>query len=215
MSTPARRSFLTSLASFAALAAGRTAVPGELFAQNRSASSTWDLSWLDQLDGKHKQVFDVGSLDRSLHVVANFLGAHEEVFNLRHPQVNAVIGIAGAAFPINAGDSLWPKYEIGRRWEVKDPKTGTWAQRNVFLDGIPVGGRMTGVKPLQALGAIFWQCNKALTRIVADLSNDMKLPSAQVREEIVAGLNPGVHIVPAHTMLLGLCQERGCAYEKL
>jgi hypothetical protein len=34
-----------------------------------------------------------------------------------------------------------------------------------------------------------------------------------VKAELVAGLNPGVHIVPAHTQAIGLVQQRGCAYE--
>jgi hypothetical protein len=38
---------------------------------------------------------------------------------------------------------------------------------------------------------------------------------AATYEELRAGLNPGVRLVPAHTMAIGLVQERGCAYEKL
>jgi hypothetical protein len=34
-----------------------------------------------------------------------------------------------------------------------------------------------------------------------------------VYEELVRGLNPGVRLVPANTMLVGLAQEHGCAYE--
>lgn len=36
-------------------------------------SSDWDLSWLDQIQGKHKQVFDLGTPE--LEVVANYLRA--------------------------------------------------------------------------------------------------------------------------------------------
>jgi hypothetical protein len=34
-----------------------------------------------------------------------------------------------------------------------------------------------------------------------------------LKKDLVAGLHPGVIVVPAHTMLLGLCQERGCTYQ--
>jgi len=37
---------------------------------------------------------------------------------------------------------------------------------------------------------------------------------ADVRADLVAGLNPGVKLVPAHTLLVGLVQERGFTYEK-
>jgi hypothetical protein len=34
-----------------------------------------------------------------------------------------------------------------------------------------------------------------------------------VRAELIAALNPGVKVVPARTMLLGLAQARGFTYE--
>ena len=35
------------------------------------------------------------------------------------------------------------------------------------------------------------------------------------RREFLTGLNPGVKLVPAHTLLVGLAQERGFTYEKV
>lgn len=213
MPSPARRSFLASLA---ALSLSRLALPKSLSAGERLTDGPWDVSWLDHLTGDHKQVFDLSAMEIPLHVVTNYLDGHEEVFGLKPPRVNAVVGIAGSAFPINAGDALWTKYELGRRWNVKDPRTGNVAQRNIFLDAMPAPpGKKVGVKPLQARGAIFWQCNNALNKIVRDLATDMKLDPKDVRAELVAGLNPGVKLVPAHTMFIGLAQERGCTYEKL
>ena len=43
----------------------------------------------------------------------------------------------------------------------------------------------------------------------------VKAPAAEVYDTLKAGLNPGVILVPAHTMLIGLCQEHGCAYQSL
>jgi hypothetical protein len=74
---------------------------------------------------------------------------------------------------------------------------------------------MVGVKPLMERGAIFWQCNNALNGITQMIATDTKQEVPAVKAELVAGLNPGCHLVPAHTMLLGLVQERGCAYEKI
>jgi len=206
-----RRSFLTALASLTGVALTRPA-----FAL--SASDTWDLSWLDRLKGRHKQVFAIGVLrDRfPLHVVVNYLDAFREVYGLAYPDINAVVGIARQGFPINIQDALWAKYELGRRWEVKDPATGEWARRNVYFDAMPAPpGKVVGVKPLQARGALFWQCNNALNTIVRELAADMGVPAEPVRTELIAGFNPGVVLVPAHTMALGLAQEHGCTYEQL
>jgi intracellular sulfur oxidation DsrE/DsrF family protein len=204
------------LATLSALAAAATLKPIEAFAQQGAlvgGGGKWDLSWMDGLKGKHKQVFDIGGLDIALLVVTNNLDAYREVFDLGYPDVNEVVAIAGSGFPINAGDALWAKYELGRRYKVKEPGTDNWATRNIWLNGTPVRNKVVGVKLLQERGVIFWQCNNALNGVTAMLAADTKQPVDVVKAELVAGLNPGVHIVPAHTQAIGLVQQRGCAYE--
>jgi len=214
-----RRSFLRGLS-----AVGAAAVLRPVEAQTPNGSSTpsmppneqWDLSWLDQLQGKHKQVFDMGAPD--LQGVANYLRAFREVYQLEHPQVNAVVGIAYKAFPINATDALWAKYELGARWKIDDPRTGKAATRNVFVE--PAAGatdvvREASIRALVARRAIFWMCNNALNTVVDELSRATNQEFAAVRTELIAGLLPGVKLIPAHAMLLGLAQERGCGYQKV
>ncbi len=151
-----------------------------------------------------------------LLVVVNYLDAHREVYGLAYPDINTVVGIARQGFPINMQDALWAKYELGRRWELKDPATGDWARRNIYFDAMPAPpGKVVGVKTLQARGSVFWQCNNALNAIVRELAADTGQAPEPVRAELIAGLNPGVRLVPAHTMALGLAQEHGCTYEQL
>jgi len=38
--------------------------------------------------------------------------------------------------------------------------------------------------------------------------------AADVRADLIAGLNPGVHLVPAHVMAIGIAQEHGFTYMK-
>jgi hypothetical protein len=181
-----------------------------------SSDEQWDLSWLDRLKGTHKQVFAVTDGENGLVTVRNWLDAHETVFGLKHPSVNAVVGIAGRAFPVNAGDALYQKFPIGEQWKLTDPDTGKPPQRNIFLEGGKVAPFIgAGVRPLQARGVIFWQCNNALHLVAARLGAAVQRPEPEVYLELRAGLNPGVIVVPAHTMFIGLCQERGCSYEAL
>ncbi|HEX9109010.1 MAG TPA: hypothetical protein VF832_17305 [Longimicrobiales bacterium] len=212
---PNRRSFLGIMASATGALLGPTSLLSAAQAYPAPAPTKWDLAWLYALKGKHRQVFSVGQLagHYPLHVVNNWLNAHEEVFGLKPPQVSAVVGIS-VSYPVNAVDALWEKYELGRRWELKDPQTGEWARRNIYLD-MPLPNGRTGVRPLQARGAVFWQCNNALNAVVRELAGDTKQKLEDVRAELLAGLNPGVHLVPAHTMVLGLAQERGFAYEQI
>lgn len=206
-----RRTFMGTVGALA----GWLAVKPESSGREPLAKG-WDMSWLDRLTGKHKQVFDFSNLEIGLRVVSNWLNAHEEVYGLRAPDVNAVVGIGGRTFPVNASDALYTKYPIGELWKVTDPATGKPALRNIFLEGGDNPRDVAAkVRPLQARGVIFWQCNNALHGVSAQIAEAVKAPEPEVYQTLKAGLNPGVILVPAHTMLIGLCQERGCAYESL
>jgi hypothetical protein len=212
MSRPTRRGFLTALGALA----GGAVLPRALAGAPDAAQNGWDLSWLDDLRGKHRQVFDMSNMEIGLLVVRNWLDAHQSVFGLEYPQVNAVIGIGGHAFPINASDAMYARYPIGELWKVTDPTTGKPALRNIFLEGGSGAGEQgASVRALQARGAIFWQCNNALHGVAARIAATVQRPDAEVYAALRAGLNPKVILVPAHTMLIGLAQEHGCAYEAL
>lgn len=203
-----RRAFVSALTASSGLAVLRPVEPLAAL-ESRAAQpqqGPWDLTWIEQLAGKHKQVFDFGTIDDPLRLVRAYLNAHHEVYGLDYPDVVTVVGIARAAFPINATDALWAKYSLGERWKVNDPNTGTWAKRNIY------GADFAA---LQARGTKYWQCNNALNHIVTDLAAATHAAEPAVREELVAGLNPGVRIVPAHSMALGLAQEHGCSYQKV
>jgi hypothetical protein len=210
-----RRSFVSALASIAGLA-GLEAAGEPTAAQTPTRpNSEWDLSWLDQLKAKHKQVFDYGSFDisadlRPLRYVRNYLDPYRDVFGLAFPDVNTAVGIA-RAFPINASDALWAKYRLGERWKINDPATKLPAVRNIFLND---GDAEVTVKALQARGTIFWQCNVALSAIAQELAQATQASGQEVRAELVAGLNPGVRLVPSHMLALGMAQERGFTYVK-
>ncbi len=214
-----RRSFLTAIA-----AATGASVVAPLFARDAlearaQSSDPWDLSWLDRLHGKHKQFFDVGKkIDQApgpLHIVTNYLDTFHDVYGLDFSQVNTVVGIAGAGFPINAGDALWMKYKLASRWQITD-SVGRDARHNPFLD--PPADESTprsSVKGLQARGTIFTQCDKALHAIATELAAAFHQPGDAVYAELAAGLHPGVRLVPANTMICGLAQEHGFAYESV
>ena len=47
------------------------------------------------------------------------------------------------------------------------------------------------------------------------IAGAVKRPADEIYAELKPGLNAGVKLIPAHTMLVGLAQEHGCAYESL
>jgi intracellular sulfur oxidation DsrE/DsrF family protein len=206
-----RRSFFTALASVAGLAALR---PGDAAAQAAPPSAgPFDMAWLEQMKGKHKQLYDLGGISlaeepRPLRFCRNFLDTFHDVYKLEHPGVNTAVGISGPAFPMNATDRLWEKYKLGERAKIIDPKTKQPSVRNIFYDD----GSDISVKAIQARGTIFWQCNVALGGVAQQLADQFKMPFAEVRADLIAGLNPGVKLMPSHVMALALAQEKGFTY---
>ncbi len=214
-----RRTFLTTIGGVAALAATSHAAGSQAPAQP-AAGSGIDVSWFDQFKGKHKQVFDLGSFDLAedspLRQPVTYFAAHREVNHLEPPNdINVVVGISHKSFPLNATDALWEKYKLGEVWGIKDPATGKASVRNIFL-GAPTGpaGGAT-VRALQARGVVFWQCNFALGAISGELAEKTGAKPADIRADLIAGLLPGVRLVPAHTWAVGYAQERGFTYENL
>jgi hypothetical protein len=204
-----RRSFFMSLATIGGAAAVGV---GEAAAQSTPAAP-FDMAWLEQMKGKHKQLYDLGSFDlgadnRPLRFCKNFLDTFRDVYKLEHPGVNTAAGISGPAIAMNMSDRIWEKYKLGERSKIMDPMTKQPSIRNIFLSDDPD----ISVKAMQARGTIFWQCNVALGNVAQQLANQFKMPAAEVRADLIAGLNPGVKLMPSHVMALALAQERGFTY---
>ena len=211
-----RRSFVSAVASLTGLAVARLSA-GQQPAGQPDAPSTegFDMAWLEQLTGQHKQLYDLGGHQLSddpqpLRFGRNFLDTFRDVYHLEFPDIDTAVGISGPAFPMNASDRLWVKYKLGERSKIIDPMTQQPAVRNIFHDD----GSQTSVTAMQARGTTFWQCNVALGGVARQLAAAFQMPVADVRADLVAGLNPGVRLMPSHVMALALAQERGFTYMK-
>ena len=196
MDKPTRRGFLTSVGALA----GASLLPEVAESQTPQG---WDLSFVDKFNGKHKQVFDVMDTSIALIIIKNWLDAWESVYGLKYPDVNAIAAIAGKGFVINASDELYAKFPIGRLWQVNDA-SGQPATKNPWV---------AAAKALQDRGVVFWMCNNALNNVAGRIANAVQRPQPEVYQELRAGLNPGVILVPAHTMVVGIVQEKGFTYE--
>ena len=208
--TTSRRNFLTAAVALA----GTAAIP--LFGKAQTTpSSEWDLTWLDRMKGTHKHVLDLQDPE-SLSVAHNWQQAYHDVFGIEPKDLSLIVGISRPAFPINASDELYRRFPIGEVWKITDPETEKPALRNIFLEGgKTIAEQESKVRPLQAKGVIFWQCNVALGKVAGILGKKVDRPADEVYKELRPALNPGVIVVPAHTMLLGLAQERGFTYQRL
>jgi intracellular sulfur oxidation DsrE/DsrF family protein len=177
-------------------------------------------AWFKKLRGKHRMVFDV----TGPHEIFPF--AWPRVFMMSNEktgtppkELSVVVVLRHDAIPYAMENSLWAKYNFGEVFKANDPATKKPATRNPFWQPakgtfmVPgVGEIAIGINELQESGVIFCVCDTALTVYSAAVASGMKMDAAEVKKDWVAGILPGIKIVPNGVWALGRAQENGCAY---
>lgn len=133
----------------------------------RASDGSWDLSWIDRITGRHRQVFDVYDITNGEHsplrVVRNYIRAHQQVANLSTAEISTLLGVAYGSHPLVFGDALWRKYHFGMEWKIKDPRTGRFATSNVYTRARSRPSEADfGFEAMQERGTSFWLCGNAL-----------------------------------------------------
>jgi hypothetical protein len=210
-----RRGFLGSFA--ASMAAGLASMtPLRLEAQPRSSSSTGiDAAfeaWLNRITGKHRMVFDAPEPNGGMPVIwpRVWLNSNNENYGTKDSENSAVLILRHSAIPAAMNDPLWAKYNFGEMFGIKEGETP--ATRNIFAKPLPLPIPGTGVEQLLAAGVLVGVCNVALTIYSGMAAQKMGTDAAATKAEWVAGLLPGIQIVPSGVLAVSRAQEKGCHY---
>ena len=213
--TTHRRGFLGTLA--AAAAAGLASLsPVKLHASaGRGPLNAADPAfeaWLNKMTGKHKMCFDAPEPNSGMAVVwpRVWLNGNNENYGTKDGENTAVIILRHAAIPIAMKDELWAKYKFGEVFGIKEGENA--ATRNLYAKQLPLPLPGTGLEPLLAAGALVGVCNVALTVYSSVVAQKMGMDPAAVKAEWVAGLIPGVQVVPSGVLAVARSQEKGCGY---
>jgi intracellular sulfur oxidation DsrE/DsrF family protein len=198
-----RRGFLGRAA---ATLASLVALPSLAGSQSQQGST--DEAWLQGLNGKHKQIFDVATIREGTPMArtANFMDVYAEAYGMKDTDLSVVVGLHSAATALAFNDAMWAKYELGKRTNENDPRTQALAVRNVFASGTP-----TSIARLQERGVRFVVCMRAIRRLSGQLATP-GTTADQVRAELLANLLPGVTPVPAMIVAVNRAQEAGLTY---
>ena len=211
-----RRGFLSRLAATAAAGvAGLTPLRLEAQPSRHDPVTGADPSfetWLNRINGKHKMIFDAPEPNSGMPVVwpRVWLNGNNENYGTKDADNSAVIVLRHAAIPIAMQDALWAKYKLGEVFNIKDGEAP--AVRNVFAKVMPLPLPGTGLEALLASGAQVGCCNVALTVYSGMVAGKMNMDAAAVKADWVAGLLPGVQVVPSGVLAVARAQEKGCAY---
>jgi len=213
-----RRNFLGGVAVTAAVGLGAL-VPGAV-ATNAAAAATGtstDFSkWLDSIPGKYRQVADAPEPNGGMGLIYTFafLISAPGGYGVPESDVGAVVVLRHNGIPIAFNDAVWAKYNLGAVFKVNDPATKTPATRNPFAfikpGDMPIPD--AAQDKLVARGVLFGVCNLALTFYSGMVAKQMGLQPDAVKQEWIAGLLPGVQVVPSGVVALNGAQSRGCSY---
>jgi intracellular sulfur oxidation DsrE/DsrF family protein len=184
--------------------------------------------WFNQIKGKHRIVFDA----TRPHEIMPFIWPR--VFLLTNAatgtpekESSVVVVLRHDAIPYAFEDRLWAKYkfgdvfkahEIGPAFQAADAATATsvrnpfWKPKKGDFKAPGFGDVQIGINELQASGVMFCVCNAAMTVYSAALAQGMKMEPADVMKDWLAGLLPGVQVVPSGVWAVGRAQEHGCQY---
>jgi len=216
-----RRTFLKQFATGAAvLGTGMLAGPLQAAASLSPGDVSEADEWFNKVKGKHRMMFDVTE-PRGV-----FPFAWPKVFLMTNAvtgtpenDCSVVIVLRHNAIPYTMGNDIWEKYKFGELFKINDEETKTPANHNPFWQPKPgafkvpgIGEVQIGINELQASGVMFCVCDMALTVNSAVVAMGSKLDAATVKKEWVAGLLPGIQVVPSGVWAVGRAQEHGCSY---
>jgi hypothetical protein len=211
-----RRKFIGTLALGAT--AGMTAM-GATFKKNALPAlhfSDESEAWFKKIKGSHRVVFDAAEPNNAFSIIWTWgFYATNNQSGSPDSDITAVCVFRHNAIPFALEDGLWSKYKLGEFFQVADNRTQKPAIRNPYYnatDGdFPING-VDGIKRMQERGAMFCACNLALAVYSGMIAKKMGLDPEAVRKEWVAGVLPGIQIVPAGIWALERAQEKDCAY---
>jgi intracellular sulfur oxidation DsrE/DsrF family protein len=176
--------------------------------------------WFKQVKGKHKIVYDA----TQPHEIFPF--AWPKVFLLTNAATGTpandcgvVVVLRHTAIAYAFDDRVWSKYKFGELFGAPDPKTKAASLRNPFWQPKPgdfklpgIGEVQIGINELQADGVMFCMCEMAMGVFTARAAEMMNMKQDDVKKDWMAGLLPGIQLVPSGVWAVGRAQEHGCGY---
>ncbi|MFC3880606.1 Tat (twin-arginine translocation) pathway signal sequence containing protein [Algoriphagus namhaensis] len=172
--------------------------------------------WFKKIKGTHRIVYDGSTPHDGFPIIWNW------AFYLTNNQtdspdsdITAMTVLRHTAIPFALEDRLWEKYKLGEVFAVNDASTGAPSLRNPYYDpkegDFPMA-QIQGIKDLQSRGAMFCVCDLAIQVYSGGIAGQMNLDSGDVYQDMIAGVYPGIQLVPSGVWALGRAQEHGCAY---
>ncbi len=214
---PDRRHFLAGAATLGAAIGLPELADSASAAEPADAAMATDFTkWLDSISGKHRQLYDAPAPNGGMPLIWSyvFLLTAPAAYAVPESDLGVVLVIRHHAIPFALSSPLWAKYKLGEFFKITDPATKAPSTRNFFVHSKP--GDLfipdASLDKLMARGVKVGACNMAITVYSGIFARQLNLPADQVKQEWIAGVVPGMHVVPSGVVAVNGAQSRGCAY---
>ena len=201
-----RRGFFGRIAAFSTLGLfGLAATP----AQAQPAASDGP-NWPGTLKGRHKQVFDVYSINDGFP-----LGFTNNYLTPNGDTATAVLIFRHQGLPYALNHSIWAKYKVGETFKIIDPETKMPAVKNPWFQPKPgvIANPEATLDRIAARGAVMGVCGVALRGQSRRLAENANVTPDEAYKEFAANLiTKDVTILPSGTWGVNRAQEAGCSY---
>jgi intracellular sulfur oxidation DsrE/DsrF family protein len=209
-----RRTFVGTIA---AGATGLLSVPATMMARNLEASGGSEAeAWMKKIKGTHRIVYDATEPHNGFPMIWTwvFYKTNNDT-GTPDNDMTAMVVLRHNAIPYAMEDRLWEKYKFGEVFKIIDNNTNVSAIRNPLYipqeKDYPIPG-IDGIKALQDRGALFCVCDMAIKVYSGFAAKEMEADPEQVRKDWLAGVLPGIQVVPSGVWAVNRAQENGCAY---
>jgi len=166
-------------------------------------------NWPGQLKGRHKQVFDVFTINDGfpLGFTNNFITPNGDTGT-------AVMIFRHEGLPYALNSAMWAKYKVGETLKIMDPETKAAAVKNPWFQPKPgvLGNPDAALDRLIARGAVMGACGVAMRGQSRRLAPNAGVTPDEAFAEWSANLLPGVTILPSGTWGVNRAQEAGATY---
>lgn len=210
-STP-RRGFIGRMAAAAmGIGAASLAAPEYAAAAAASRSTSPELeAWFGKLRGKHRVVFDAPGPNEGMPAIWPRVYLNTMAATYPGEETSAMVILRHHGLALALSDGIWSKYSIGEMFGIKNGTAAATANPFATITGLPIPG--LGVVELLKSGVLFGACDVALTVYSSGAAAKMKMDAAAVKKEWVAGLLPGIMVVPSGVMGVARAQEYEAKY---
>lgn len=207
-----RRGFLGQVAAAAVGVGAASLLPASAHAA-AFASTAVDPqleAWFGKLTGKHKTVFDATEPNDGMPAIWPRIYLNTTDATYPGEKAVAMVILRHGGLGMGFTDGVWAKYGMGEIFKVM--VDGKPAMKNPYasITGLPIPG--LGIAELLKGGVLVGACDVALSVYSNAVATKMKLDPAAVKKEWVAGLFPGIQVVPSGVFAVARAQEFGANY---